>query len=395
MPIYAQALGCDRPWRAGASLREVELGDQLVHAMGSGDASLADLERLGRELAQGFPAARLSAALRAESGTSLLFEVADGELRESWFDLVDPDSGLMIDPDSDAVVLPEILTRISAERIRAYLVRRYGPCVEVVDDAHLAVSPEQRSLEDCRTALGIVAQLAEVQVQALVEANDGHQYLASMDRDLGCRIHPLQLTHENPALVERFVVLASLGPPAELDWHRPEVPDELANAEEGHALVQVANARLSSGTAAERLDALARLVARKPEGWIAELLAAAESVENRSERFAEVRKALYRALARVADPRVSAVLWQRLRDEDDELSRTISHALWQQPALLTRIPRAVIDHWDDDREFAVRLVVAAIDAHLLWPPELAERTPQSVLSWLRKEGLVQAPSGDG
>jgi len=394
MPYTAQALGVERPWRAGATLREIELGDRLIRWMQDGDTALRDMQRLAQELAA-FPEAELRAALRTESGFSLLLEVDQGRVRERELELVDPLTHLAVDPDSDAVVLPEVATKISAELIASVLVRRFGPCVEVVNDAHLVVSPAQRSLLEARTALGIVAQLAEVEVSALIENDaNGRQYLAELDPARGCRIRPLELVHEDPGCVERFARLAGMGPAEALDWERPELPSELARAGTGTFLVQVVGAPLSSGTSEDRLAALADLVSRKPEGWVAEVLAAAESMENRSERFAEVRKELYRVLSRVPDPRAAALLWQRLRDEDDELSRTISHSIWQQPVLLDRIPRAVLDHWDDDREFAVRLVVAAIDAHLLWPTELQERTPESVLTWLRKEGLVQMPAAE-
>jgi hypothetical protein len=248
---------------------------------------------------------------------------------------------------------------------------------------------EQPGRDAALLGLGVVAQLADAPRSALIEVA-GVQQRADLDPERGVRLLPLELHAGDPTLAARFWELADVADPApSTDWHRPGIDDRLRASEAEIAILQVDDA-LCSGPLDSRLQALDELVQERADGWVAQLLAAAEAPDNQQPGLRTLLVAIYRQLCRISDPRVAQLLWQRLRSEDDELARVISTGLWQQPGLVERLPAAVLAHWSSEPDYGYRLLLAAIDANLSWPDELMGKTPGAVRDKLRREGVWPA-----
>ncbi len=225
MPFVARALGWERPWRTGATLREVEAGDRLVKLLECDDAALGDIEAWSRELAQAFPEARLSAALRDEAGGSMLLEVKSGALQEHVLELADPSTELALDPDGD-LAFPAVPLAAQAELVVGVLEDLYGLALDALDDGVVEIGVQQLTAEGCCQALGVIAQLAPSEIDAVV-CVDAVYYLASLKPARGCRLRPLKLRHADASVIERFTELAKLPTADTIDWSMPPIPATL------------------------------------------------------------------------------------------------------------------------------------------------------------------------
>ena len=307
MPVYDSVLGA-----------HLAVGDaEIFELAASNDQDLSASDREAQLAA--LVDASCELALESEDGERKLVAIVDGERRDHV--MVDSRVTDRVEPPKGARNPPLVLRRGVAIDDLLDVLRDHD-----VDDA-LELPYHWHSRDELLATLARAASLIR-KLRAVVEIDNRRHEIELATSVVTCRaLHTLS---DDPRAAARFVALAQIA-----------TGDDIATA----PVVAAVRTRpskldptrpLTTGSAAQRLRAWHGTTSE-----VASAIAAVQDVANQEPRYVELRREIYRHLAKLDTPAVRELFLWALANEDDDTVATVIWTGWRLESLLAELPARI------------------------------------------------------
>lgn len=320
MPVYDSVLG------ARLVTGNADAARQLEVAVSTDDLSAGDRMRELEKL-RAIAGTHAELVIEGEEGERYLLVVTD---TSEMFAITESRAADHNEPAHGAY-MPTVGTRVDPDEVLELLAHEDA---EVGDDG--IVLPYHWPDRDALLAdLAKIGPLLDGRTILLAEAG-GHRY----DVELAYGAVTCTPLHPRCAHLDRVLAIA---PDLAVTESAVTVPFDAA-VKRAPATARDPSQPLVTGSARERLDAFNTLTDHgRKRVDLAPLIAAARDDANREDRHAELRRKLYHYLAKHDTPEVGALWLWALREESDELAKTVTYIGWRLEALVARLPDELRD----------------------------------------------------
>lgn len=297
------------------------------------DASASNRRKYIEELAK-IPGVKLELALENEERGRCLVTISEGRVDHT--PIVDSRAADRYEPPAGEF-LPVATVRPGVELddvIDALQVATDDP-IEPLDDEERSfeLPIEWHGRDLMLKQLAAVAALLENQPVMLLSEVDGERYDVTVTRSR-IRCVPVHMIAEEAELAARFRELSRIAAPSDSDAceiavepkkTRPKTPK--LDPERPY----------TTGSRWQREDAV-YAAQKKGSKAIESLAAAVRDPANFEPRYEEIRKTIYRQIAKYESDVVRDTLLWALEQESDSVISTVTYVIWQQTALLAQLP---------------------------------------------------------
>ncbi|HEU0028987.1 MAG TPA: hypothetical protein VFQ53_00050 [Kofleriaceae bacterium] len=329
MPQYDQLIGCRLDTSAVSPDDRPRAEEQFALATSNdSDLAVGDRQRELEALRQ-IPGVRAELVLEHEEGGRYL--VIFDHAREVTAEIRDSRRPDRVEPPRGELLATAPLKDGAIDDALAAL-REATEDVDGSDD-ELELPRHFRDRDAMLAALAKLGPCLRGRVAALVEI-DGRRYDVELaDRQVRCTpLHALCASPEHTRRVAELAGLAVVDEPTVIPYAAPPKKPRPPKFDPERPLL--------TGSSRARLDAFHQLTdwRKPPPDDVTIFIEAARAPANRDKAFAELRRELYRLLAKYDRPEVVELFTWALREEDDELANTVTYVGWRLESLIAQLP---------------------------------------------------------